>query len=259
MGPLLLGLAIAGGILAGIINTLAGSGSLVTLPILVLLGLPANVANGTNRVGVVIQCLVGVATFKRHGALELEHSGWYIAPTVAGAIVGALIAVDLSAQIMNIVIGVVMVVMLVLTLLNPKKWLREVSEPRQGRPPWWLLLAFFGAGAYGGFLQAGVGVMLLVALVLGARYTVVAANGVKLVIALLFTSVALALFAFNDLVEWRYGLLMGVGQSIGAWIGARYLSGHESASIWVRRLLLVIIAIGIGRFLGWPLWQALTG
>lgn len=252
-------LAVLGGVLAGVINTLAGSGSLVTLPILVLLGLPANVANGTNRVGIVFQSIVGAAALRRAGHLPLEGTGWFILPAVLGAIAGVLIAVDLSAEVMNVVIGVIMVAMLVLTLLEPKRWLREVSEQREGRPPWWLVVVFFFVGAYGGFLQAGVGVMLLIALVLGARYSLIEANGVKILIALCFTTLALAMFAYNDLVYWPFGLLMAVGQAIGAWLGVRFLSRYEHANVWVRRLLIAVILIGIARFLGAPLLELIQG
>ena len=92
-------LAILGGILAGIINTLAGSGSAVTLPILVMLGLPANVANATNRVGVTIQNIVGITTFQRKGKLQLEGGLWYVIPALPGAVIGAMIAAELTFRL----------------------------------------------------------------------------------------------------------------------------------------------------------------
>ncbi|MFB6351918.1 MAG: sulfite exporter TauE/SafE family protein, partial [Bradymonadaceae bacterium] len=77
---------------AGIMNVLAGSGSLLTLPALVFLGLPSPVANGTNRVGIIVQCLVGVETYRRGGKLEWTQTGWFIGPTLVGAGLGAWIA-----------------------------------------------------------------------------------------------------------------------------------------------------------------------
>jgi len=141
-------LAIFAGILAGIINTLAGSGSLVTLPMLIFLGLPPSVANGTNRVGVIIQNIVGVSTFKRRGHLEIGDGIWYTLPAVLGAILGARIAVDLNERAKHITIGVVMVVMLVVILVDPKRWLREISVPQEGRPSLWKLIMFFFIGIY---------------------------------------------------------------------------------------------------------------
>ena len=117
------------------------------------------------------------------------------------------------------------------------------------------LLVFVLIGFHGGFLQAGVGVTLLVGLVLGAGFSLVEANGVKMMIAFCFSGVALVLFGSKGMVHWPFGLLMAVGQALGAWIAARYLSSKPSAAIWVRRLLLVVILLGIGRFLILPTYE----
>ena len=242
--------AILGGILAGIINTLAGSGSVVTLPILVMLGLPANVANATNRVGVTIQNVVGITTFQRKGHLNLEGGLWYTVAALPGAVVGAWIASNLSKEQMNYAIGVVMVIMLFLVLLNPQKWLREQSEVAEGRPSILMLLIFFGIGIYGGFIQAGIGVLILTALVMGVGYNLAHANAIKLMIVLAVTIVALVVFMVQGLVNWPIGLLMAVGQSIGAWAAATYAVSAKNANIWVRRLLIAVIVFSIFKFFG---------
>ena len=242
--------AIAGGALAGFINTLAGSGSLVTLPILVFLGLPSNVANGTNRVGIVIQSIVGVGSMRRAGALEFQGTARYIAPTVLGALVGAWLASGLSEQVMNRVIGTIMIVMLGLILANPKRLLRERAEESIERRAWWLAPLFFAIGVYGGFLQAGVGVMLLLGLVLGAGLDLLRANAIKLLIALCFTAPALAIFVLGDLVYWPFGFLVGAGQAVGAWAAVRFATGNERANVWTRRLLIAVVVAGIIRFWG---------
>lgn len=242
--------AILGGILAGIINTLAGSGSVVTLPILVMLGLPANVANATNRVGVTIQNVVGIATFQQKGRLNLEGGLWYVVPSLPGAVLGAWIAANLGQQQMNYAIGIVMVIMLFVVLLNPQQWLRQHSEVKEGRPSIWILLVFFGIGVYGGFIQAGIGVFILTALVMGVGYNLAHANAIKLMIVLAVTLVALAVFMYQDLVVWPIGLLMAVGQSIGAWAAATYAVTAKNANIWVRRLLIAVIVFSIFKFFG---------
>jgi uncharacterized protein len=242
--------AILGGILAGIINTLAGSGSVVTLPILVMLGLPANVANATNRVGVTIQNIVGIATFQRKGRLNLEGGLWLVAPSLPGAVVGAWIAANLGQQQMNYAIGIVMVIMLFVVLLNPQQWLREHSQVKEGRPALWMLLVFFAIGVYGGFIQAGIGVFLLTALVMGVGYNLAHANAIKLMIVLSVTVVSLVVFVYQDLVVWSLGLLMAIGQSIGAWAAATYATFAKNANIWVRRLLIAVIVYSIFKFFG---------
>jgi uncharacterized protein len=247
-------LVLVGGGLAGVINTLAGSGSLVTLPLLIFLGLPATVANGTNRVGVTVQCLVGLETLRRGGKLRGEGSVWYIAPVLAGALVGAAIAAQMSPEGMELAIAVVMALMLVVILINPQSWLREASELHEGRPPLWLLAVFFVVGVYGGFIQAGVGILLLAALVLGAGYEMIEATAVKLLIAAIFTAGALVVFVLNDQVHWGYGAMMAVGQSLGAWGAARFAVESEHAATWVRRLLVVIVffsTLELFGVLGW--------
>ncbi len=252
--PLQYLLAILAGFLAGIINTLAGSGSAVTLPLLVFLGLPANVANGTNRVGVIVQNIVGIATFARSGKMDLRGGLWLVLPAFLGAAVGAQIAVDLDEQAMNRAIGAVMVVMLLLVLLNPKRWLREQSEFQEGRPGLLTLAIFFAIGMYGGFIQVGVGIFLLTALVMGAGYTLTHANALKLLIVLVFSFSAIAIFIANGQVNWPLGLLVAVGQSLGAWAAARFAVSYRDANLWVRRLLILVILYSIFRFLGLQEW-----
>ncbi len=247
-------LAILAGFLAGVINTLAGSGSAVTLPMLVFLGLPANVANGTNRVGVIIQNIVGIATFARSGKLDLRGGFWLVIPAFLGAAVGARIAVDLDERTMNYAIGVVMVIMLFLVLFNPKRWLREQSEFKAGRPSLLTLAIFFVIGMYGGFIQVGVGIFLLTALVMGAGYTLTHANALKLLIVLVFSFSAIAVFIANGQVNWPLGLTVAIGQSVGAWAAARFAVSYRNANVWVRRLLILVILYSIFRFFGIQDW-----
>ncbi|NJN84439.1 MAG: sulfite exporter TauE/SafE family protein [Caldilineaceae bacterium] len=243
-------LAILAGVLAGIINTLAGSGSIVTLPMLVFLGLSPSVANGTNRVGVIVQNIVGIATFRQQGQLQLEGGLWLTVPAMIGAVLGAQIAVNLNEQAMNLAIGIVMVVMLFVVLFNPKQWMRVSSNVQSGRPSIWILGIFFVIGIYGGFIQAGVGVFLLVALVMGVGYSMVHANAIKLMIVLALSLAAIVVFINNDQVDWGLGVLMAIGQSIGAWLAARYASNNPNANIWVRRLLIAVILVSIAKFFG---------
>ena len=244
-------LAILAGILAGIINTLAGSGSLVTLAMLDVMGIPANVANATNRVGVAVQNIVGIGTFQQSGNMQVRSQNvWLIVPSVIGAGFGALLAANLDKDQMRTVIGIVMCIMLVVIFIRPNRWLRDESEVKPGRPTIWMMLLFFVIGIYGGFIQAGIGVFLLSALVLGMGYSLKEANMIKLVIVLFLTIGALFIFWRQGLIWWGIGALMAVGQSIGAWMGARFATQYENANVWVRRLLIAVIIISIIRFFG---------
>ena len=243
-------LAIGAGLLAGIINTLAGSGSLVTLPLLVFLGLPAPVANGTNRIGVLVQSVAGAAEFRRGGAELPPGVLRPIAAAVAGSLVGAAIAVDLDQTLLERSIAVLMAVMLVVVLVRPNRWLRERPENLTERPGLVAVLGFFVIGVYGGFIQAGVGVVLLAAMVLGLGYDLVTANYVKLVVVLVYTIPAIGVFVANDQVDWGLGALLALGQAVGAWAAARFATSNARANLWVRRLLVAVIVIGILQFAG---------
>lgn len=231
------------GFVAGFINTLAGSGSLLTLPILILLGLPANVANGTNRVGVLLQNIVAVETFRRRGALPLASS-WkllvLIVPSVVGAVIGAQLAVDLDEQLLRRTIGVLMIVLIVVMLLKPERWIAEHAAPRDPR----LLVEvplFFVIGVYGGFIQISVGLFLLAGLVLSAGYNLVGANAMKNLIVLVFTAAALVVFVRNEQVDWTLGLLLGAGQAVGAWVAAHFAVKRGAEFV---RWAVVVITVG---------------
>jgi uncharacterized membrane protein YfcA len=239
---------IAAGFAAGFINTLAGSGSLVTLPLLIFMGLPANVANGTNRVGIFLQNIVAGSSFRRSGVLDLRGAVILAIPAILGSMAGAQIAVNLNEEIMRRTIGVLMIVMLVVILIRPQRWLHGTLEQLEGWPRVWQLALMFVIGVYGGFIQAGVGIFLLAALVLGIGYDLVKANGVKIAIILLFTASALIVFVRNGQVVWLVGLVMSVGNMLGAWAAARL--AVEKGAIWVRRLLLVIVAVSAAELLG---------
>ena len=235
------------GFAAGFINTLAGSGSLITLPLLIFLGLPATVANGTNRVGILIQNLVSVGTFRKRGMLDTAGGLKLSVPAIIGAIIGAQLAVNLDEELLKRTIGVLMVVMLLVVLIKPKRWL----EGRSGgttQPGALQYIIFFFIGIYGGFIQAGVGIFLLAGLVLSAGYDLVRANAVKVLIVLAFTIAALAVFVMNDQVRWDLGLILAVGNALGAWVAAHM--AVERGAKFVRWVLIAILVVSAAGLLG---------
>ena len=239
---------IAAGILAGFINTLAGSGSAVTLPLLIFMGLPASVANGTNRVAILLQNVAGVTSFRQRGVLD-GRGAWILSvPAVLGSVLGARLSLTLNEELMRRIIGLTMVVTLVVILAQPKRWLEGTLERLIGTPKAWQFLLFFCIGIYGGFIQVGVGIWLLVGLVLGLGYDLVRANAVKVTIVFFFTIAALAVFVLNGQVQWREGLILGVGNMIGAWAGARF--AVDKGVVWVRRVLIAIVVFSAARLLG---------
>lgn len=242
-------LFIVAGVLTGIINTLAGSGSLITLPIFIFLcGLPAPIANGTNRIGALIQSAVAVRSFQKSGTTSFAGASWLVAPAIVGAIVGSRIAASLNEQIMNYTIGGLMIFMLMVLLVNPKRWIQESNVDKSRLKSPISIIVFFLIGVYGGFIQAGVGIFLLAGLVLVSGYSLSEGNGIKLLIVFAFSIPALIVFFMHNQVHIGYGLAMAVFQSIGAWLAVKFVAKVPNANIWIHRLLILIVAAAAAKF-----------
>jgi len=230
---------IAAGLFAGFVNTLAGSGSLITLPLLMFLGLPANIANGTNRIGVLVQSAVSSWSFKKQKLYNIRESLWMVIPAVAGSFLGSLMAVRINEHIMEMLIGGLLVFMFFVILYKPEKWVSEHVPVLSNRRKWWVSVIFFFIGIYGGFIQAGVGFFLLAALVLGAGLGLTKANALKVVIVAALTIVALVVFILSGQVNYLYGIILAVGQGAGAWLASKV------AVSWGPKVVRIILLVAI--------------
>ncbi|MDI3502613.1 MAG: uncharacterized protein PWR13_830 [Archaeoglobi archaeon] len=235
------------GIFTGFVNTLAGSGSLLTLPLLIFLGLPANVANGTNRISILLQSLVSARGFHSRGLLRTRESSILALSSSLGAILGAQIAVELNEELMQKSIGIVMLLMLSVMLTNPRRWVEGKIEKKKSRMA--ELIIFFLIGIYGGFIQAGVGIFLLSALILYSGFDIIRANASKVLIVLIYTVPALLVFILNNQVVWDIGILLALGSMIGAELGVRF-SSRENAGVWIHRVLVAVVLFSALKLLG---------
>jgi len=240
-------LAVIGvGFIAGFINTVAGSGSLLTLPLLMFLGLPANVANGTNRIAILLQNAVGVASFRQQKIYTFREGLMLGIPAVIGSIIGARIALNLDDEIMSRTIGGLLIVMFFLVLLKPERWMKSREHPPIAF--WIQVIIFFFAGIYGGFIQAGVGFFLLAGLVLGSGYELVKANAIKVLINLLFTPFALTIFIIHHQVDYKLAFILAAGNMVGAFVSAR-MAVRWGARL-VRYFLIIALALSSLKLLG---------
>ncbi len=239
---------IIAGFAAGFINTLAGSGSLITLGLLTSMGIPATIANGSNRVGVLVQGVASAGSFHKQGVLDVRGGLMLAIPTIFGSLMGAQIATTLDEVLMRRAIGVVMVLMLFVILLRPKRWLEGTLEKFTGRPSVVQIIIFFIIGVYGGFIQAGVGIFLLAGLVLATGYNLVYANAIKPLIVVVFTISALAIFIANDQVDWIIGLMLAIGNAVGGWMAARM--AVERGATFVRYVLIAVVVVSSLNLLG---------
>ncbi len=236
------------GIFVGFVNTLSGSGSLLTLPFLISLGLPANVANGTNRIAILLQNVVGVASFKKQKVFEFKEAVWLTIPAIIGAVIGASVAVKISDALMEKIIAGILVFMFLLLIFKPNMWLREQAKDLKTKPNFVQFIVLFFVGIYGGFIQAGVGLFLLAGLVLGAGFDLVKANAVKGFIILLYTVFALSIFIYNDSVDYKIGLILAGGNMAGAFIASRF--AVDWGPKFVRYVLLVVLFLASLKLFG---------
>jgi uncharacterized membrane protein YfcA len=244
-------IAIIGALIAGGINTLAGNGSAITLTILTeILGLPPNMANGTNRIGIFTQSAITSVVFKKSGKLKLEPNKKYILTIVLGAIAGGALAINVSNEEFKSVFKFMMVFMLVAILIKPKRWLRPTDE--NFKPKWYFYIpVLFALGFYGGFIQMGMGVFFLIIMVLGIRVNIIESNAIKGFVIAVYTFLLILLFHFQGMIDWKLGGIMAVGQTLGGYLTAKFASQYKKADQIAYYVLIVVMILAIAKlFLG---------
>ncbi len=236
------------GVIAGFLNTLAGGGSALSLPMLIFTGLPANIANGTNRIAILLQTLVATTRFKKDKVLDVKGNLYLIIPAVIGAIPGAFLAVNLNEALMKIVIGCVLLIMLVIVLFKPDLWIKSRAGLITSKSQWINVIVFFCIGAYGGFIQVGIGFFLLSGLVLINGMNLLKSNTLKVLIVLLYTPFALIVFILNKQVDYTIGLTLAIGNMAGAWLGAKY--AVKLGPKFIRYILIACLILATAKLWG---------
>ncbi len=236
-------LLVVGGGAAGFINTLAGGGSAITIPILeAMVGI--NTANGSNRIAILAANLSAVTRFQRGEAIPWRRVAPLLVPVVLGAGVGAWLATLTDPELLRTIFAAVLIMVAASVLLKPSRWLDEREDVL---PEPWRFLVFLGIGVYGGFVQAGVGFLLLGGLVLGGGMNLVTGNAAKVVLVAIYTPIALVLFVLAGQVDFLVGGVLAVGQMSGAWIAAHL--ALEKGAPWVRWVLVVAAVLAAIRLL----------
>ncbi len=244
-------LLVPAGFVAGVVNVVAGGGSFLTLPALMAAGLPVHIANGTNRVAVVLQAIVATAVYRKEDAFDAALYKKLLPPLLLGALCGAGLATVLDPERLRRVFGALFVAMgLVLAL-------RQVRPPRSGsgrlgrlgRRPLLHLPLFFLIGVYGGFLQAGVGLWILLSTTSLLGQDALRTNTVKLPLVMTFTLPAVVIFLFAGQIRWLPGVLLGVGNVLGTFVGVR-LTLEGGARLILRAVMVVLLGTGLYLLLG---------
>ena len=240
--PLQLALLVLVGIIAGFLNVMAGGGSMLVLPIMVFMGIPGNVANGTNRIAMLAQNLTAVTTFYKKGISNFKLSITLGLCALPGAIIGAYLGTQVDGKNFNLILAGVMIIVMVMMIFAPKP--QEGSEYGMSRNRMVLghFLMLF-VGFWGGFIMAGVGFIMLAVMNKVMGIDLVSSNAHKVVIEIIFTIFALAIFASQLQLLWLAGLFLGLGNAIGGWFGAHYQT--EKGSDAVRKILYIVLVVFI--------------
>ena len=210
------------GIIVGFINTLSGGGSVITLPLLMFIGLDISVANGTNRIGILLQTITGILTFRKQKILDLKRGLLLSVPVILGALTGTSIAVEVPSYLLEKIIGIIFIILIVIIITQPKKWNKTIMYGEENiKIKKYHYFILFLIGIYGGFIQAGVGIFMLFVLVSLIGYDIIKANALKLFLTFIFTPFAIIIFWQNEQIDWGIGFILGAGSIIGAFVAAK--------------------------------------
>jgi uncharacterized membrane protein YfcA len=236
------------GIFAGFLNVTAGGGSLLTLPFLIFLGLPAAVANGTNRIAILIQNIFATARFHHSKVIPKGAILIAVVPALAGSIIGARLAVDIDEFLFKRILAVIMILVLGIMLFSSGKKVPNITLSLTTSKKVLMAISFFGIGIYGGFIQAGIGFLIIIILT-AVGYDLVRTNALKVLVVLIFTPVVLLIFIVNGQVDFVKGLVLASGNSLGAWIATRVVveKGHRFIR-WI--VMVAVVGFAVKLFLG---------
>lgn len=233
------GLLFLAGLAAGIINTLAGGGSLLTLPVLIFMGLPPHIANGTNRIGILIQALVGTAGYRSKGISTYPFNLYLGISAFFGSLIGAQIAVDIRGELFNRILSIIMLLVVAVIVFKPKQKNVNYRERLTEKYLFYAIFGFFFIGIYGGFINAGIGFIIILFLNNVNRLSLVKTNATKVALVFVYTLGALALFTWNDAVNWELGLVLAFGSSFGAWWSSRWSVDRGEGVIKIAMVVMV--------------------
>ncbi|NOT37849.1 MAG: sulfite exporter TauE/SafE family protein [Saprospiraceae bacterium] len=236
-------IAISGGFLAGVINTLSGNGSIITLGLMTeFLGMPPQIANGTNRIGLLSQGVFSLLAFKKMNKLEVGNTKPYILTGIIGAIAGAITAVYISPDFFNGIYKLLMVLMLILIIAKPEKWLSQ-HKSQAHLSAWIHIPLFFILGFYGGFIQLGMGVFFIFIMTYLLNFDIIKSNIIKIIMVSSYTILIILIFQWNQMIDWKVGLTIAIGQSTGGYLMAHFSSRMKNLEKFVYYLFIGVVSL----------------
>lgn len=238
------------GILSGFLNTVAGGGTLISLPVLIFMGLPGSVANATLRVAILTQNIFAVGGFHSKGIrLPFPYVIYLAIVSLAGGWIGARMAIEVPDHLFNRILAIVMV-MVVLSILFERKLQQGLIQEKMSPLRQFIgVVGFFILGIYGGFIQAGIGLLVIALMTHVHHFPLVKTNSIKVFAAVVYTASAVVAFALAGKIIWEIGIVVAIGHAIGAWFGSRW--SVQAGEIWVKRVLLGAVSLLVVKLWFW--------
>lgn len=231
------------GALVGFINTVAGGATAISYMLFMGMGMPANEANGTTRLGVTLQFLTSSLIYNSKGYLDLKKATMVGVPVAIGSIGGAQVASVINVQAFEIALACALLIMLFLMFYDSQRFLRENTDKQSRKISWKIWLIYLVIGFYGGFTHIGVGIFILIASVFLLGYGLQRANAVKQYAVLLYTPIALLIFALHGQVHWGIAAIYAIGNVTGSLIATKVaISWGANFIRWSVALVILIFS-----------------
>ena len=231
---------VGAGLFAGFVNTMAGGGSLLTLPLLIFLGLPPATANGTNRIAIIVSASSATLGFRSKNINTFPLSIYLGIAAFFGALIGSRIAVEIDDLLFNKILAIIMIVVVVLMVFKPNYKADLLQARTTGKTLIWSMVAFFFIGIYGGFINAGIGFIIMLFLNYVNKLDLVRVNATKVTLVLIYTTAALATFILSGHIDLKYGIALAVGNAAGAFFASRYAVKKGEGVIKTVMMVMVV-------------------
>jgi uncharacterized membrane protein YfcA len=243
----MLAILISVGFVVGFVNTVAGSATAITYMLFMAMGMPVSVANATSRVGVLLQFTTSSIMFKKEGFLDFGEAFKIGVPVMIGSMFGAEFAALINQNIFEIILAVFLLIMIFFMFYDAKTFISGHPDNALKRltPTKWI--AFLLIGFYGGFTHIGVVILLIFASVMLVGMNIVKANAIKQFAVMLYTPVALVVFAVHGQINWEIGLIYSIGNVLGAIVGTK--TTIRFGGNFIRWCVVVIIVIFISQLI----------
>ena len=231
---------VGAGLFAGFVNTMAGGGSLLTLPLLIFLGLPPATANGTNRIAIIVSASSATLGFRSKNINSFPLSIYLGIAAFFGALIGSRIAVEIDGLLFNKILAIIMIFVVVLMVFKPNYKAELLQARTTGKTLIWSMVAFFFIGIYGGFINAGIGFIIMLFLNYVNKLDLVRVNATKVTLVLIYTTAALATFILSGHIDLKYGIALAVGNAAGAFFASRYAVKKGEGVIKTVMMVMVV-------------------